>query len=811
MCDSMVINVIFEAVAMSELCRMNCYHCGDPCDNEQIEHNEKFFCCNGCKTVFEILHENGMDKFYTISETAPGVKRRSSAETVYFDFLDLEEYQKKYILFQDDNLSKVQFYLPQIHCNSCIWLLENINKLNPEIMNSEVNFSTKTIHITVKKGYDLKKLAFFLDSLGYPPEFTSQNKKKIKQNKTLVYKIGVAGFCFGNIMLFSFPEYLGLSEDAADFRKLFLYLSFFLTLPALFYSGFDYLKYAYYGLKNKVFNMELPIAIGLIALFLRSSYELIDFNSQAYFDSLSGLIFFLLIGKWYQDKTFSNLRFNTDKRSYFPMAVQVVNQGSIEIYKTEDLKVGLELLIRNYELIPTDATLLDGDVQIDYSFVTGESEPVTVRAGQIVYAGGRLLGEPAKMMVAKNVNDGYLTGLWNAKSRGDKDFENQLTKISNNISRYFTIFLIILSALTALYWYFSNAELLWRSVVSVLIVACPCALALSIPFTYGNALTAFGQRGLFFRKSEVIDQITQVTDIVFDKTGTLTTGQEAVITSNVVFTTQEKEDIVGGCSNSIHPLSQAICGFLDKYKASDIRDFSELEGQGLSFNTLSDSYQIGSAELVGTAQPNYADITSYIFVKKNGVVLGYFQVKHAFRKNLESLIDNLSKKYKVHLLSGDNDRSADFIKEHIGISSLHFNQTPDQKREFVERLQTEGKKVLMLGDGINDGKALEESYFGVAVVNSSQGFKPSCDAILEGDSLTHLEEFLKFATYCKRVVVTSFIISFLYNVIGLTIAVQGIFAPVVAALLMPISSVSVVLFATTAIHIYNKKMGKRLK
>lgn len=787
---------------------MNCYHCGEKCDSEQIEYQEKFFCCNGCKAVFEILHGNGMEKFYSIAESAPGVKLRAANEKVYFDFLVLEEYQEKLLLFKNDKFKKVQFYLPQIHCNSCIWLLENLSRINANISDSEVNFSTKKIQLTIKNSYDLKSLAIFLDSLGYPPEFSSKNQKKIKQNKTLIYKIGVAGFCFGNIMLFSFPEYLGLSHDANTFRKLFLYLSFILSLPVVFYAGFDYLKYAYYGLKNKVFNMELPIAIGLIALFLRSSYELIDFNSQAYFDSLSGLVFFLLIGKWYQEKTFSSLQFKTDRRSYFPMAVQVVKEDEVKIYKTEALKNGMELLIRNCELVPTDAKLVEGSAKIDYSFVTGESDPVMVKQGEVVYAGGRLIGEQAKMEVVKSMNEGYLTGLWSSRTKGSHSFDNQIVKISNQISRYFTLFLLLLSVLTAVYWFFVDQSLLWKSVIAVLIVACPCALALSIPFTYGNALSAFGRRGLFFRKSEVIDQITQVTDIVFDKTGTLTTGKDAIVTTNGFFSEEEKEAIMSGCSNSLHPLSTFVCNHLSLKTASKIEGFKEVAGKGLIFKIADHTYKIGSAEFTEATQPNDSEITSYVFVKKYTEVLGYFKIKHAFRQNLNKLIKELSKNYTVHLLSGDNDRSANFIRQHFGIHSMHFNQTPDQKKEFIKQLQDQGRKVLMLGDGINDSKALAESYFGIAVVNSHQGFKPSCDAILEGESLVYLNNFLAFAKYCKRVVVLSFIISFLYNTIGLAIAVQGIFAPVLAAILMPVSSVSVVLFATVAIHIYSKKVLK---
>ena len=788
---------------------MNCYHCGDPCEEERITLDNYTFCCNGCKSVFEILHQNGLDKFYEIGDKSPGVKKRSDDQTVYFDFLELPEYQDKYVLFEDDNLKKVQLYLPQIHCNSCIWLLENISKLNANVLNSEVDFSGKTVQITIQKSYDLKSLALFLEKLGYPPDFSPNQNRSKKKNKEIIYKIGVAGFCFGNIMLFSFPEYLGLGNDAHEFRKLFLYLSFFLSIPVLFYAGFDYLKFAYLGLKNRVFNMELPIAIGLIALFLRSAYELIDFNSQAYFDSLAGLVFFLLIGKWYQEKTFSTLRFDTDKQSYFPMAVQVLKEGQVVIQKTETLKVGMHLLIRNGELIPTDAIPTKKAALVDYSFVTGESDPVEVKKGEVIFAGGRLIGEPREIQVVKPMNEGYLTGLWNSKTARSTEGENQLTAISNKISRYFTLFILLLSVVTGVFWYFSDITLLWKSVVTVLIVACPCALALSIPFTYGNALRAFGKMGLFFRKSEIIDQLTGVTTIVFDKTGTLTTGKKSnvieVDTGNL--SEEDRVAIFNGCSNSVHPLSLAIIDHLSHQDRVEIRDFEEIEGKGIQFLVGENAYKIGSKKFTHITDVFKAkENTSFVFVTKNNVFIGYFVIEHTFRPHLNELITDLSKNYSIHLLSGDHSGSSAFIQHNFGIDQLKFNQTPEEKAKFIESLQAKGEKVLMLGDGINDSQALEESYFGIAVSNSSQGFKPSCDAILDGPSLVRLNSFLKFARFCKQIVVASFIISLIYNVVGLTIAVQGIFAPVLAAILMPLSSVSVVLFATLSIHIYSRKL-----
>ena len=779
---------------------MNCYHCGDLCD-VPITVNSKNFCCTGCKTVYEILHENQLDNFYNIA-SQPGVKVDSNQQS-YYDFLELDDVKKKYLFFENEDIKKLVFYLPQIHCNSCIWLLENVPKLYEGVQNAEVNFTHKTVQFTIDQSVNIVEFALFLQKLGYAPDFSEQKEVKSK-NKDLIIKIGVAGFCFGNIMLMAFPEYLGM-KDTDAFRPLFLKLSFFLSLPVVFYSGWDYFRNSYIGLKNKVVNMDLPIVLGLLTLFFRSTYELYAYTGQAYFDSLAGLIFFLLIGKWYQEKTYNHLNFKRDTLSFFPIAVLKKEGEQYTPHKISTLATGDIIKIRHKELIPCDAMILSGVPAIDYSFVTGESATEYPEKGSKVFAGGKQMGEEILLQVVKNTDESYLTALWNSTAKNKKQKENRLTSLSNSLSKYFTLFILLLSAVTALYWFFANPSFIWKSVSAVLIVACPCALALSLPFTYGNAQRLLAKSNFYVRKMDLIDGVEEITDIVFDKTGTLSNSNKTELLLCGNFNATEVNLIYTAVSNSLHPLSINIKNYLEEnFKPSivELRKFTDQVGMGLSFETEKDTYKIGSKQFTKQLDK----LEDGVFITKNEKYLAHFNVQHAYRSQLKECLGDLKKDYEIHVLTGDNNKDKDLLLTEYGIINSHFYQSPSDKLHYIQKLQSKGKKVMMIGDGINDSVALAESDLGIAIANKSHSFTPASDAILEAKSFHLLPKYLKFAKWSKIIVITSFILSFLYNAIGLFIAVQGIFAPVFAAILMPLSSISVVLFTTLSTTLLAKRL-----
>ncbi|MBT8184387.1 MAG: heavy metal translocating P-type ATPase metal-binding domain-containing protein, partial [Eudoraea sp.] len=314
-----------------------CYHCGEPCNRTQVIFDEKNFCCHGCKTVFEIFEQNELSYYYDLQE-APG----STPDTTEgkFDFLDTEEIVESLLTFDSASVQIIDLYIPNIHCSSCIWMLENLNKLHSGISSSQVDFPRKTITVTYQPDIiNLKELVLLLAKIGYEPNISLNDFKNapIRKDRSLWYKIGVAGFAFGNIMFLSFPEYFEVGEFWLEqFKGVFRWLMLLFSLPVVFYSGRDYLISAYKGIRAKMLNIDVPIALGILVLFLRSTAEVLLDLGSGFFDSLTGLIFFLLLGRAFQQKTYSFLSFERDYKSYFPIAATRINadktEESVQIY-----------------------------------------------------------------------------------------------------------------------------------------------------------------------------------------------------------------------------------------------------------------------------------------------------------------------------------------------------------------------------------------------------------------------------------------------------------------------------------------------
>ncbi|MCL4856672.1 MAG: heavy metal translocating P-type ATPase metal-binding domain-containing protein [Flavobacteriales bacterium] len=484
----------------------NCFHCGEVLIEKPILFDEKNFCCEGCKTVYEILNQNDLCNYYNLENT-PGITPPKNLSKK-FEYLESEQLIDTLVDFKDENTSVITFYIPQIHCSSCIWLLENLYKLNHDINSSRVNFLKKEIKIVFKHNQlSLRQLVELLASIGYEPSINLNDIKTDKKkpiDRSLIFKLGVAGFCFGNIMLISLPEYFGLdSIKESHFAKFFGYINILLSLPVLLYSASGYIQSAYQAIKHKTINIDIPIALGIFALFFRSTYEIVSHTGAGYLDSLAALIFFMLIGRIFQQKTYDILSFERDYKSYFPIATTLVTEDGVEKnIAVAELEIGDIILIRNNELIPVDATLVKGSANIDNSFVTGESNPVRKEIGDKIYAGGKQIGQAIQLKVIKKLSHSYLTQLWNdeAFTKADEDkFEGIMTKMS----KYFTIIILFIALGSMVYWWNINIKTAINSFTAVLIIACPCALALSAPFTFGNELRILGRNKFYLKNASV--------------------------------------------------------------------------------------------------------------------------------------------------------------------------------------------------------------------------------------------------------------------------------------------------------------------
>jgi Cu+-exporting ATPase len=782
---------------------LKCYHCGQAC-SEILWLNEKPFCCLGCKTVYEILDTNDLCDYY-VFEKSPG-NHIDEANKEAFAYLDEKEIRKKVIEFDSETFGKVQFFVPSIHCISCIWLLENLHRINAGVLKSQVNFARKLVVVEFDpRQINLGTIAATLSQIGYEPQIRldSDGTEQPRINKQLVLKLAIAGFCFGNVMLFSFPEYLGLDHSDRTLMRVFSWLNFSLSVPVFFYSGFDYIRAAWRSFKDKQINIDVPIAAGLIALFLRSTYDIATATGPGYLDSFTGLVFFLLIGRWFQSKTYESLAFDRDFKSYFPLAISRLVKDEWKPVIIYDLKRGDQIKVRNMEIVPADSTLLDDGVYIDYSFVTGEAKPVKVKQGSLVYAGGRLIGTPVRLIVQKNTSQSHLTSLWNNEAF-KKVTESKYQKTIDLAARRFTWIILAVAATTFVYWKIYDPSHMWLVLTSVLMVACPCALALAAPFTFGSMLRVFGKNNFYLKNADIVEKLGSIDTIVFDKTGTVTHDQSHEINFIGHLTSVQLSRIKLLTSFSTHPLSAMVAKSIKFVSPEPVSDFKEIPGKGVQGVIGGQLIKIGSSAFVNCATEMHPTATR-VFVSIDDEVYGYFDIRHAVRPDFNAMLKKLHGK-DLSLLSGDNDADRASMQDLFGSSAkLLFNQSPHDKLQYIEKLQKQGKKVLMIGDGLNDAGALKQSDVGIAVTDDTGIFTPACDGILLGEKIKILGQYLELAKASSVILKTGFAISFFYNAIALGFAVTGHLSPLVAAILMPISSISVVGFSSLAVNVVAQK------
>jgi Cu+-exporting ATPase len=792
----------------------HCFHCASQCGVGRVNAHDRSFCCHGCATVFEILSENGLAEYYNL-DARPGIR----VSTVQipggkFGFLDDPAVRQRIVRFSNPKTTRVLFRIPAIHCIACVWLLENLFRLKPAIGKAEVNFLRKEATINfATDDIHLSEVVALLASLGYEPELNLsdlESKPLNSSQRRLWLQLGVAGFAFGNNMLFAIALYLGVDAVTSPaFRNLIGYISLALVLPVLFFSAQDYFRLAWQGFKQKLLTIEVPIAAGIVVIFAQSAWEVVSGRGVGYFDSFSGLLFFLLCGRLFQQKSYERLAFDRDFKSFFPLSV-TRREGSVEQQVAlSSIRMGDLLVIRNGELIPADGKLTCGAGVIDYSFVTGEAEPASLNVGDYIYAGGRQIGGAIEVQTVKAVSQSYLTSLWNQEIF-TKRATDSLDTLINRYSRRFTKLILAIGIAAAIFWAFVDPGKSLAAFASVLIVACPCALALASPFALGTAIRILGRLNVFVKSPQVIECLGKIDTVVFDKTGTLTaSGASAICFEGEPLGRAEQNWIYAVASHSVHPHSVRIANFLNA-RSPDVRSFVETIGCGIEGIVGGHHIMIGSPAWLSernTRVPGKGfGAAAHVVIDRR--YRGAFILPNSVRDGAAQMISALGRDYHLALLSGDNDRERPTFEKMFGpTANLRFDQGPLEKLEFVRQLQCAGKRPIMIGDGLNDAGALKQSDVGIAVVESISAFSPASDIIMPADMACKLPAMLRFSKGVTRIVKLSFGISSIYNAAGIVIAASAKLAPIVCAILMPLSSISVVAFACAATTLYARHLG----
>lgn len=765
--------------------------------------------------MYLLLQENELCNYYKIDDH-PGIKAKGKFVGSRFAYLEDEQLINTLVQFRSPEQINITFSLPQMHCSSCVYLLENLPRINTGIIRSQTNFEQKSIFVSFHPAkVSLREVVELLSFIGYEPDLhmdAPESEAKKTNNYHPIAALGIAGFCFSNIMMLSFPEYFSGGEiEQAGLKETFTWLIFVLSLPVLLYSARSIFVAAWKGLRQGVINIDLPIAFASMMTFGRSYYEIISGTGTGYLDSGTGIIFFMLIGRWFQNKTYDAISFDRQYKSYFPLGVTVLRDTKEESIPVTKLIKGDVILIRNEEMIPADAILLEGNADIDYSFVSGENAPVSKRIGSLIFAGGKQKAGLIKLQVAKAASTSYITELWN--SDVFNSHKNKEQSFIHPWSRYFTALLFSIAALTAIYWGIYDSSKMFPAVTAVLIVACPCSLLLSATFTFGNMLRIFGKNKLYMKNASVIESLAATDEIVFDKTGTITENGKSHVQFNGNALSRHEENFVRSTAmQSSHTLSHSVAGFLSQQQealALSANMFTETTGKGIEAMLSETRVKLGAAHFVGVITAEKEANASRVYVQINGEYKGFYEISNRYREGIHELAQSLEKDgYALHILSGDNDGETVHLRTLFGKEiSLNFNVSPLSKLTYISNKQAEGKNMLMIGDGLNDAGALMQANTGIAVSDDAARFTPACDAIMDGNVLQQLPAFVRYARAGKKMVLASFVLSILYNIAGISFAVQAKLSPLVAAILMPASSISIVLFVTLLSSVVAKRKG----
>jgi P-type Cu+ transporter len=766
-----------------------CRHCGDRCGAQTREHGGHAFCCAGCESVYRLLDGHGLTAYYAggVGLSQRDVGQRDPGRFAAFD----DPLVTARLVHVVGDVARVTLQTPALHCASCLWLLEQLWKVEPGVRRVDASLFRRTVTVEyLPTETTLRRIAEQLAALGYEPVIDAEPiaDRVPAVRRRLYLQLGVAGFAFGNMMLFSIPRYVNGGPLEPEFQRLFDMLNVAFALPVLLYAAADYFRAAARSIRARAITLDVPIAIGLAALFSRSLFEIISRTGEGFLDSFAGLVFFLLIGKLFQQKAFDHVSFDRTARSFLPLSIRRVTTDGTSLVPIESLAPGDVILVRAHEIVPADAVLTSESGHIDYAFVTGEQDPVSVTHGTVIQAGGRVVGGSLTMTVARATAHSHLARLWT-----DPVFSTPklhwLDAILARFGRAFTVSALVLAALGAFAWW-PDARMSVTVATAVLIIACPCAFTLAAPLTLGTAMGALGRAGVYVRNPAVILDLSRVTSAVFDKTGTLTTGAR-VAQEHVNTLTPVQRDLVRRlATQSIHPISRVLAG--DDVDGTGVTDVREFTGEGLEGRVDGRRVALGNASFIARLSGRLIGVDdAAVWAWVDGDAPVPIRLASIERPGVSATVRTLASRMSTWLISGDHPREADRWAALFG-DRMRFRLSPLDKLSAVRGLQEQGNRVLMVGDGLNDAGALAAADVGIAVSDDTACLVPTCDAVLAGARLAELDHIVGYARRARWVISLCFTVSLAYNAVGLGLALTGRLTPLATAILMPVSSLTIV-------------------
>jgi len=785
--------------------KIACSHCHLEFDESvMIEDGSAHFCCKGCQGIYHLLKDEGLESFYDKmgdTKLAPPTEQFEDSEN-----FNAPAFYERFVTCNDEGFSEVSLIIEGIHCAACVWLNEKALHKMEGVIEADINFTTNKARIVWSD--DILKLSQIIDmirAIGYdafPYDRTIQEARANKERKDYYLRMAVAGFALMNMMSISFAQYHGyFSGIAEDIVTILNVGEWVLSTPVLFYSGWVFFRGAYYGMKNKIVNMDLLVATGAVTTYFYSIYITLLGLGEAYFDSVTMIIAFVLFGKFLEVISRKNAADTLDIVSkHVPNEVNVVEGDTIRSIKVGDVSVGAVIALRSGEKAALDGTVIFGEGSMDESSLTGESHPIFKSGGDTIISGTTSIDATLHYRVTRDFAHSTLSNLM-AMLENAMRKKPHIEQLANRISEWFSTTILVLAVLTFVVWYFwpHDFDRAFMVGISVIIIACPCALALATPVATLVGLGLGARRGILFKSAAQLETMANIDTVIFDKTGSLTVGRPEVVHVTWLDETDAvKAAVFSLTRGSKHPIAQGVARyFSETIDAMKPEQFEELSARGMRATLHGRALLGGSALMMREAGIAVeASSKSSFYFAMDGLLCAHFELEDTMKPDAAETVALLQKHaIEVMMLTGDHEAAASKIAQEMGITHFKAHQSPTDKEMAVVALQNAGKKVMMVGDGVNDILALARADIGISMGRGSDIAIEVSDVVLLNDSLKSLGESYKIARTTFRLVKQNLGLSLLYNAVTIPLAMAGYIIPLVAAISMSLSSILVVLNA----------------
>ena len=782
--------------------KVACTHCHLEFREEvMIKEEEHYFCCNGCQGVFHLLSDEGYDSFYAkagdIKLTPPTEQYEDSANFNAPAFYD------RFVRINSEGFSQVSLIIEGIHCSACVWLNEKALHNLDGIVEANINFTNNKANIMWAD--EVVKLSEIIDMIraigynAYPYDAEIQESHANKERKDYYLRMAVAIFSSMNIMWIAVAQYAGyFSGMTQDIKTILNVAEWILSTPVLFFSGWIFFRGAYYGMKTKVVNMDILVATGALLTYIYSIYITLFKEGEAYFDSVSMIITFVLIGKFLEVLSKKNAADTLDiMGKHIPSEINVLENDKIVACKLTDAKVGDIIVVASGEKVLLDGKIIKGSGSFDESSLTGESEAIYKNIGDNVISGTLSIDADIHFRATKDFEHSTLSNLVhlldNAMAKKPK-----IEQLANRLSEYFSTVILLLSFVTFAVWWFwpHSFEIAFMVGISVIVIACPCALALATPVATLVGLSLGAKRGILFKEAAQLETMAKVDTIVLDKTGTLTIGKPEVV-QEIILEEFDKSLLYAMTSSSKHPISKGVSNFIkeEDFEVINFDTFTQLQARGIEA-------EIGSTKLLGgnykLMQEKGVDVThesdkTLFFFAVDKKLVAIYELSDTIKEGAKPLVKDLkSKNIDVIMLTGDNKNAAYKIATELGINTVLAEQSPQEKAAYISHLHENNKIVVMVGDGINDILALSSADIGIVMGSGSDIAVDVSDVILLNDSLYALKDAFKISRTTYALVKQNLALSLVYNGVTIPLAMAGYIIPLIAAISMSVSSLLVV-------------------